>query len=144
MLHNTRVSETDSMLASVSDPQRAPEEAGRPAKRRRWRFYDHFRTGCRVAHNDPHRLERLRRPASCGSNLAAPFSDKRIRSEKPWEDSDDALPRQAVFYVEERTDVFRVAGAAAWTAPTLWQPPGRRTATLPSLNAALLTPPHQS
>lgn len=36
--------DTDSMLASVSDPQRAPEMLAVREGLRGWRFYDHFRT----------------------------------------------------------------------------------------------------
>lgn len=36
--------DTDSMLASVADPQRAPEMLAVREGVRRWRFYDHFRT----------------------------------------------------------------------------------------------------
>lgn len=38
------LSETDSMLASIADPQRAPEMLEIREAVRGWRFYDHFRT----------------------------------------------------------------------------------------------------
>ncbi len=38
------LSDTDSMLASVADPQRAPEMLAVREGVRSWRFYDHFRT----------------------------------------------------------------------------------------------------
>src|SRR5438477_286651 len=38
------LSDTDSMLASVADPQRAPEMLAVRESVRGWRFYDHFRT----------------------------------------------------------------------------------------------------
>ena len=38
------LSDTDSMLASVADPQRAPEMLAVREAVRGWRFYDHFRT----------------------------------------------------------------------------------------------------
>lgn len=38
------LSDTDSMLASIADPQRAPEMLAVREALRRWRFYDHFRT----------------------------------------------------------------------------------------------------
>src|SRR6202789_2659798 len=38
------LSDTDSMLASVADPQRAPEMLAVREAIRGWRFYDHFRT----------------------------------------------------------------------------------------------------
>jgi predicted ATPase len=38
------LSETDSMLASIADPQRAPEMLAVREAVRGWRFYDHFRT----------------------------------------------------------------------------------------------------
>ena len=37
-------SDTDSMLASIADPQRAPEMLAVREAVRSWRFYDHFRT----------------------------------------------------------------------------------------------------
>lgn len=38
------LSDTDSMLASIADPQRAPEMLALRETVRGWRFYDHFRT----------------------------------------------------------------------------------------------------
>jgi predicted ATPase len=38
------LSDTDSMLASIADPQRAPEMLAVREAIRGWRFYDHFRT----------------------------------------------------------------------------------------------------
>jgi predicted ATPase len=38
------LADTDSMLATVADPQRAPEMLGVREAVRGWRFYDHFRT----------------------------------------------------------------------------------------------------
>jgi predicted ATPase len=38
------LTETDSMLASIADPQRAPEMLAVREAVRGWRFYDHFRT----------------------------------------------------------------------------------------------------
>ncbi len=39
-----KLSDTDSMLASIADPQRAPEMLAVREAVRGWRFYDHFRT----------------------------------------------------------------------------------------------------
>ncbi len=39
-----RLSNTDSMLATIADPQRAPEMLAVREALRGWRFYDHFRT----------------------------------------------------------------------------------------------------
>jgi predicted ATPase len=39
-----RLSDTDSMLATIADPQRAPEMLAVREALRGWRFYDHFRT----------------------------------------------------------------------------------------------------
>ena len=39
-----RLADTDSMLATVADPQRAPEMLATRETVRGWRFYDHFRT----------------------------------------------------------------------------------------------------
>ncbi len=38
------LSDTDSMLATIADPQRAPEMLAVREALRGWRFYDHFRT----------------------------------------------------------------------------------------------------
>lgn len=38
------LSDTDSMIASIADPQRAPEMLAVRESVRGWRFYDHFRT----------------------------------------------------------------------------------------------------
>lgn len=39
-----QLADTDSMLASIADPQRAPEMLAVREAMRGWRFYDHFRT----------------------------------------------------------------------------------------------------
>lgn len=39
-----QLADTDSMLASIADPQRAPEMLAVRESVRGWRFYDHFRT----------------------------------------------------------------------------------------------------
>lgn len=44
VLLTQHLSDTDSMLASIADPQRAPEMLAVREAVRGWRFYDHFRT----------------------------------------------------------------------------------------------------
>jgi predicted ATPase len=80
-----QLSDTDSMLSSVADPQRAPEMLEVREAVRKWRFYDHFRTDS----DSPARSAQIGTWAPVlhhdGSNLAAALQTIReIRS-------DDAL-----------------------------------------------------
>lgn len=65
------LSDTDSMLASVADPQRAPEMLALREAVRGWRFYDHFRTDS----DAPARIDQIGTFSPVlnhdGSNLAA-------------------------------------------------------------------------
>lgn len=88
------LSDTDSMLASVADPQRAPEMLAVRESVRGWRFYDHFRT-------DPDSPARAARIGTFtpilhhdGSNLAAALQTiLEIRSDEALTTTlEDAFP----------------------------------------------------
>ena len=88
------LSETDSMLASIADPQRAPEMLAVRESLRRWRFYDHFRT-------DPESPARAAQIGTFtpvlhhdGSNLAAALQTiRQIRSDEALATAiEDAFP----------------------------------------------------
>ena len=93
------LSDTDSMLASIADPQRAPEMLALREAVRGWRFYDHFRTDSEsparaaqigtftpVLHHD-------------GSNLAAALQTiLEIRSDEALATTlEDAFPGSRLF-----------------------------------------------
>src|ERR1700689_3066084 len=67
------LSDTDSMLASIADPQRAPEMLAVREAVRGWRFYDHFRTDS----DSPARAPQIGTFSPVlqhdGSNFAAPL-----------------------------------------------------------------------
>jgi predicted ATPase len=101
--------DTDSMLAGVADPQRAPEMLAVREGVRGWRFYDHFRTDSEssartaqigtwapVLHHD-------------GSNLAAALQTiMEIRSDESLTTTlDDAFPGSSL-YVEDRNGRFEL------------------------------------
>ena len=103
------LADTDSMLASVADPQRAPEMLAVREAVRRWRFYDHFRTDSEsptrtaqigtftpVLHHD-------------GSNLAAALQTIiEVRSDETLEKTiEDAFPGSRL-YVEEQNGRFEL------------------------------------
>jgi len=103
------LSDTDSMLASVADPQRAPEMLAVREAVRGWRFYDHFRTDSEaparatqvgtytpVLHHD-------------GSNLAAALQTiMEIRADEALPTTlEDAFPRSRL-YVEDRNGRFEL------------------------------------
>jgi predicted ATPase len=103
------LSDTDSMLASVADPQRAPEMLAVREAVRRWRFYDHFRTDSEsptrtaqigtftpVLHHD-------------GSNLAAALQTIiEVRSDEALGKTiEDAFPGSRL-YVEEQNGRFEL------------------------------------
>lgn len=88
------LADTDSMLASVADPQRAPEMLAVREAVRGWRFYDHFRT-------DADSLARSSQVGTFspvlhhdGSNLAAALQTiLEIRSDTALADTlEDAFP----------------------------------------------------
>lgn len=103
------LSDTDSMLASIADPQRAPEMLAVREAVRGWRFYDQFRTDSEsparaaqigtftpVLHHD-------------GSNLAAALQTiAEIRSDKALATTlEDAFPGSRL-YVENRNGRFEL------------------------------------
>jgi predicted ATPase len=103
------LSDTDSMLASVADPQRAPEMLAVREAVRGWRFYDQFRTDSEsparatqigtftpVLHHD-------------GSNLAAALQTiTEIRSDEALATAiEDAFPGSRL-YIEDRNGRFEV------------------------------------
>jgi predicted ATPase len=103
------LADTDSMLASVADPQRAPEMLAVREAVRRWRFYDHFRTDSEsatraaqigtftpVLHHD-------------GSDLAAALQTIiEVRSDETLEKTiEDAFPGSRL-YVEEQNGRFEL------------------------------------
>jgi predicted ATPase len=78
------LSDTDSMLASIADPQRAPEMLAVREAVRGWRFYDHFRTDS----DSPARAAQIGTFTPVlhhdGSNLAAALQTiLEIRSDEP-------------------------------------------------------------
>lgn len=83
------LSDTDSMLASVADPQRAPEMLAVREAVRSWRFYDHFRSDS----DSPARAAQIGTFAPVlhhdGSNLAAAIQT--IREIRPDEALTTAL-----------------------------------------------------
>ena len=103
------LSDTDSMLASVADPQRAPEMLAVREAVRGWRFYDQFRTDSQsparaaqvgtftpVLHHD-------------GSNLSAAIQTiLEIRSDEALATTlEDAFPGSRL-YVEDRNSRFEL------------------------------------
>ena len=103
------LADTDSMLASVADPQRAPEMLAVREAVRGWRFYDHFRTDSEsqariaqigtftpVLHHD-------------GSNLAAAIQTiLEIRSDEAFATAlEDAFPGSRL-YIEVQNGRFEL------------------------------------
>ncbi|HEY2039920.1 MAG TPA: AAA family ATPase, partial [Edaphobacter sp.] len=103
------LSDTDSMLASIADPQRAPEMLAVREALRGWRFYDHFRTDAEsparaaqigtftpVLHHD-------------GSNLAAALQTiLEIRSDEALSTAiEDAFPGSR-FYIKVQDGRFEL------------------------------------
>lgn len=88
------LSETDSMLASIADPQRAPQMLLVREAVRSWRFYDHFRTDAEA----PARVAQVGTFSPVlhhdGSNLAAALQTIiEIRSDEALETTiEDAFP----------------------------------------------------
>ena len=89
------LADTDSMLATVADPQRAPEMLAVREAVRGWRFYDHFRTDS----ESPARTSQIGTwspmLAADGSNLAAALQTiLEIRSDEMLAATlDDAFPK---------------------------------------------------
>ncbi len=103
------LSDTDSMLASVADPQRAPEMLAVREAVRGWRFYDHFRTDSEA----PARLAQIGTFTPVlhhdGSNLAAALQTiLEIRSDEALATTlEDAFPGSRLF-VEVQNGRFDV------------------------------------
>lgn len=103
------LSDTDSMLASVADPQRAPEMLAVREAVRGWRFYDHFRTDS----DSPARVSQIGTFTPVlhhdGSNLAAALQTiTEIRSDDALATTlEDAFPGSRL-YVEDRNGRFEL------------------------------------
>jgi predicted ATPase len=103
------LSDTDSMLASVADPQRAPEMLAIREAVRGWRFYDHFRTDS----ESPARVAQIGTWTPVlhhdGSNLAAALQTiLEIRSDKALASTlEDAFPGSHL-HINDRNGYFEV------------------------------------
>jgi len=103
------LSDTDSMLASVADPQRAPEMLAVREAVRGWRFYDHFRTDS----DSPARIAQIGTFTPVlhhdGSNLAAALQTiTEIRADDALATTlEDAFPKSRL-YVEDRNGRFEL------------------------------------
>jgi len=101
--------DTDSMLAGVADPHRAPEMLAVREALRGWRFYDHFRTDS----ESPTRTAQIGTFAPVlhhdGSNLAAALQTViEIRSDETLANTiEDAFPGSRL-YVEQRNGRFEL------------------------------------
>ena len=95
------LSDTDSMLASIADPQRAPEMLAVREALRSWRFYDHFRTDSEA----PARTAQIGTFTPVlhpdGSNLAAALQTiLEIRSDEALATTiEDAFPGSKLYVV---------------------------------------------
>jgi predicted ATPase len=103
------LSDTDSMLASIADPQRAPEMLAVREVLRSWRFYDHFRADSEA----PARMAQIGTFTPVlhpdGSNLAAALQTIReIRSDEALATTiEDAFPGSR-FYVQVQNGRFEL------------------------------------
>jgi len=103
------LSDTDSMLASVADPQRAPEMLAVREAMRGWRFYDQFRTDA----DSPARSAQIGTWTPVlhhdGSNLAAALQTiMEIRSDEALATTlDDAFPGSQL-HIENKAGRFEV------------------------------------
>ena len=103
------LSDTDSMLASVADPQRAPEMLAVREAVRGWRFYDHFRTDA----DSPARIAQIGTFTPVlhhdGSNVAAALQTiLEIRSDEALATTlEDAFPKSRL-YVDDRNGRFEL------------------------------------
>src|SRR6202451_4438646 len=101
------LSDTDSMLASIADPQRAPEMLAVREAVRSWRFYDHFRTDS----DSPARAAQIGTFTPVlhhdGSNLAAALQTiLEIRSDEALATTlEDAFPGSRL-YIEDASGRF--------------------------------------
>jgi len=92
------LADTDSMLATVADPQRAPEMIAVREGLRGWRFYDSFRTDSESPARMPHIGTWSPVLAHDGSNLASALQTiLEIRQDEALETTlDDAFPRSRI------------------------------------------------
>lgn len=103
------LSDTDSMLASIADPQRAPEMLTVREALRSWRFYDHFRTDSEA----PARTAQIGTFTPVlhqdGSNLAAALQTiLEIRSDEALATTiEDAFPGSRL-YIEAQNGRFEL------------------------------------
>ena len=103
------INDTDSMLTSIADPQRAPEMLAVREAVRGWRFYDHFRTDA----DSPARTAQIGTYTPVlhhdGSNLAAALQTiSEIRSDRALATAlDDAFPGSSL-YIEDRNSRFEI------------------------------------
>jgi predicted ATPase len=103
------LADTDSMLASIADPQRAPEMLAVREGVRGWRFYDQFRTDSEA----PARVAQIGTWTPVlqhdGSNLAAALQTiMEIRSDKALSSSlEDAFPGSRLS-IEDRNGRFEL------------------------------------
>jgi len=103
------LADTDSMLASIPDPQRAPEMLAVRESIRSWRFYDHFRTDT----DSPVRSTQIGTFSPVlhhdGSNLAAALQTIfELRSDEELARTiDDAFPGSSL-YIESAAGGFSI------------------------------------
>ena len=109
VLLTQHLSDTDSMLASIADPQRAPEMLAIREAVRGWRFYDQFRTDS----ESPARVAQIGTWTPVlhhdGSNLAAALQTiLEIRSDEALALTlEDAFPGSRL-YINDRDGYFEV------------------------------------
>jgi predicted ATPase len=103
------LADTDSMLASVADPQRAPEMLAVREAVRGWRFYDHFRTDSDSPARNPQIGTFTPVLHHDGSNLAAALQTiMEIRSDDALATTlEHAFPKSRL-YVEDRNGRFEL------------------------------------
>lgn len=103
------LSDTDSMLASVADPHRAPEMLAVREAVRGWRFYDHFRTDSEALARTSHVGTFTPVLHHDGSNLAAAIQTiAEIRSDEALATTlEDAFPGSRL-YIEDRNGRFEL------------------------------------
>ena len=103
------LADTDSMLASIADPQRAPEMLAVREAVRGWRFYDHFRADAEAPARAAHVGTFSPVLQHDGNNLAAALQTiLEIRPDEALPDTlEDAFPGSRL-YVEEQGGRFQL------------------------------------
>ena len=103
------LADSDSMLASVADPERAPEMLAVREAMRGWRFYDHFRTDAESPARAAHIGTFTPVLHHDGSNLAAALQTiAEIRSDEVLAATiEDAFPGSRL-HVEDRDGRFEI------------------------------------